>query len=409
MTDEHVKPVPQVMQNTLSSDLICRPEFMSGATLLAPFAQHCASQRLMMWNSHASQAVVLDHAEQPNIMTGYESIFGRYEYSTCRVSQDMVVRAKIPKFNPMTFHKIGNGKMPSELIVYVGNDDGKVHCMEVSSYTMLNENFGYFNKTPGADKDLLYEGSFIPKGEVLTTSPAHDGAAWGMGLNANVVFLGDWGSTEDAFVVSRSLADRGTNTAIHQVRLDIDPKTVPLDLYGDGVSHICFPKIGDRVRHDGSLIAIRKVNPSTFVPDMTPERLRTIEQIHDEDHMAVPGSEIIDVDVFINEDAVKKMDSDKTLYQQFFDFAECRRYQYDQILNVYEQLCIREGLPCGEDFSNMVVRAATLSNNKKYIKKRIKLCDGREPIEFIKVVITYANKRKITVGTKLTGREGARS
>ena len=43
---------------------------------------------------------------------------------------------------------------------------------------------------------------------------------------------------------------------------------------------------------------------------------------------------------------------------------------------------------------------------RKYVGRRLQLIDKREPVEFISVVITYGYKRGITLGSKLTGREG---
>ena len=61
------------------------------------------------------------------------------------------------------------------------------------------------------DNDLMFEGSMIPKGTKLTTSPSHKGNRYMAGVNANVVWLGDWGTTEDAFVVSDKFAEKCEN------------------------------------------------------------------------------------------------------------------------------------------------------------------------------------------------------
>lgn len=399
--------IDQTVKSTLTSDLIARPEYLGWTSLMQPFAQACASQRSTMYSAHLTQSLVLDGSEQPRIMTGYENIIGKYEFSTSRIDQDIVVRKCLPKFNPMNYREKAGLEIPSWCIVYVGNKDGMVHCMDISTYTLLHDGFGYFNKILGFENDMLYEGSLITKGTKLTTSPSHEGNQYKMGMNANVAFMGEWGDTEDAFVISKSLAAKGKNTAIQQVKLNIGLDTMPLDLYGQGGNYKCFPGIGETVREDGALIALRRINKSTYVQDMTPSSLRQIEHLHDEVHRAPPGSKVIDVDVYINWDAAKKL-KDGHNYQQFFDLDQCHRWQQDAIIQAYEQLCIKEGLPCAPEFNTRFVREATLSANKKYVKKHTRLYDAREPIEFITVVITYAYKRSVTPGSKLTGREGGK-
>lgn len=401
--------IKQVMQNTLSSDLQIRPEYLGLQTLMSPFAQHCATQRGMMYCSEVSQAMVLDKSEFPRVYSGYEQRIGDYEFSTCRITQDMLIREVIPKFNPMTLND-GVEFIPKWLVVAVGMDDHKVHCFEVSTYTLLHDGFGYFNKMLGFDNDILYKGNIIPKGTKLVTSPSHDGNFYKMGMNANVVFLAEWGATEDAFVISESLAKKGTNTAIQQLKLNIGIDNIPLDLYGNDDYYKCFPGIGETVRDDGVLIALRRNNKSTCSSDMLPERLRHIEQMHDETHQAPPGSKVIDVDVHINISALRKMrDREMKIYQQFIDFVDWHRYQQNMILQTYKNLCLKEEIPCAPEFNTAVFNAATQSNSKEFIPKGdIKLTDGREPIEFITITITYAYKREITVGSKLAGRDGSK-
>ena len=394
------------MNNTLSKDLAIRPEYLGTPQLLAPFVHHTSSQRGMMYSSHLSQALVLDGAEQPRIMTGYEKVIGNYEITSCRVEQDMIIRKILPKYNPLNYREKAGLEIPEWCVIYVGQEDGKVHCMDIRRYTLLHDGFGYFNQMHGFDDDLLFEGSLIQKGTQLTSSPAHSGIKYMMGMNARVAFMSEWGVTEDAFIVSKSLAAKGGNTAIQQVKLNIGLDTMPLDLYGQGGNYKCFPSIGETVREDGALIALRNISKSTYVQDMTPSALRNIEHIHDEVHRAPPGSKILDVDVYINTEAARKL-KDVHNFQQFFDLEQCHRWQQDEIIAAYEQLCVKEGLPCAPEFNTRFVREATLSANKKYCKKQhVHLYDAREPIEFITVIITYAYKRTITVGSKLTGREG---
>ena len=402
--------IKQTVENTLSSDLLCRPEYIGGTTLLNPFMQHASAQRQMMHASHYTQRMNLNSPEQPRIMTGYEKLFGKYEFSTCRISQDSLIRRVIPKFDPIHYTEIAK-YIPSWLVIYVGSDDRQVHCSTVSRYTMVHDGYGYMNQMLAFDNDMMFEGSLIPKDTKLTTSPSHKGNRYMAGVNANVVWLGDWGTTEDAFIVSDKFAEKCQSTAIQQIKLTIDYDSCPLNLYGRDGEYKCFPGVGEQVRWDGALLALRPVNKSTIHTDTSPSNLRTIEHFHDEVHRAPAGAEVIDVDVYISPDAERRLkDQDTTKYKQFFAIRDQHRYQEKTILQAYKQLCSKdgEGLPCSPEFHTQVVRSAMLSGSKEYIKKPGQLYDAREPVEFMVVIITYAYKRKLTLGSKLTDRSGAK-
>ena len=400
--------IKQSKDSTLLSDWLTRPEYLGLQSLLSPFLQHSSAQRSMMFSSHAAQSMVIDGAEMARVMTGYEKIIGNEEITKCRVTQDMIIRRVIPKFNPSAFSEGTVDSIPSWTVIYTG-EDGQVHSMEVSTYTYLHDGFGYFNKMLCLEEDRLYAGNVVPKGTKLTTSPNHDGARWMMGTNANVIYMGEWGSTEDACTISRSLAEKGRNLAIFQTKSSIGVDDIPLDLYGDGVTYKCFPGIGEQVRSDGVLIGLRRNNESTFVSDMAPSRLKETEIVHDELHRAPPGSMVIDVDVYVNKDALKRMkDRDDSIYKQFLDFHKAQEYFHNSVLDTYTKLCTKDGenLPVSPEFSNLVVKSACLSNNRKFVSKNIKLYDARDEVEFITVIITYAHKREITVGSKITDRYG---
>ena len=404
--------IKQTMDSTLLSDWLTRPEYLGLQSLLSPFIQHSSAQRSMMFASHAAQSMVIDGAEQARVMTGYEKLVGNEEITKCRVTQDIIIRRVIPKFNPSAFSDGTTTSIPSWTVIYTG-EDGQVHSMEVSTYTYLHDGFGYFNKMLCLEEDRLYPGNVVQKGTKLTTSPNHDGSRWMMGTNANVIYIGEWGCTEDACVISRSLAEKGKNLAIFQTKLSIGIDDIPLDLYGDGTNYKCFPGIGEQVRSDGVLIGLRRNNESTFVSDMVPSRLRETEIVHDELHRAPPGSTVIDVDVYVNKEALKRMkDRDDSIYKQFLDFHKAQDYFYNSVLDTYTKLCTKtkdgEGLPVSPEFSNLVVKSACLSNNRKFVNKTIKLYDVRDEVEFITVVITYAHKRDITVGSKITDRYGGK-
>jgi hypothetical protein len=355
-------------------------------------------------SSNVAQALVIDGCEYPRISTGYEPIFGKYEFDNASRDQDAIIIAIIPKFK-MTQWNADSTTIPTHTVVYIGQDDNKVHYVDVSNYTMLHDGFGYMN-TPVNTHNLTVN-NFIPKDMKFMTSPNHKGEFYCMGVNANVVYMSEWGVTEDAFIISESLAKAGENTAICQLKLNIGEDDVPLNLYGDDTFYKAFPDIGDQVRDDGILISLRGRNKTTFVSDMTNDALQNIEYLHDKSHKAPPGATVIDVDVYVNFDALRNLKGKESVYSQFIKYREQHGYYWQSVIDVYEK-CKAEGYELSSEFNTLVTRCIGMAAPRKYVGRRLQLIDKREPVEFISVVITYGYKRGITLGSKLTGREGGK-
>ncbi len=391
-------------KSQLTSDLKMRPEFIGLQGLLNPYVQYCSAQRAMMFASNLSQALVIDGCEPPFITTGYEPIVGKYEFDGSARDQDAMILAIIPKFK-MTQWNCDSTTIPTHTVIYVGQDDNKIHCVDVCNYNMLHNGFGYMI-TP-LNMHNLTVNNYIPKDMKFMTSPNHDGEYYSMGLNANVVYLSEWGVTEDAFIISESLAKKGENTAICQLKLNIGEDDVPLNLYGDDSFYKAFPDIGETVRDDGVLVALRGRNKTTFVSDMTNEALQNIEYLHDKEHKAVPGATVLDVDVYVNFDALRNLRGKESVYSQFMKYREQHGYYWQAVIDVWEKVK-EEGYELGSEFNTLVTRCIGMLAPRKYVGRRLQLIDKREPVEFISVVITYGYKRGITLGSKLTDRSGGK-
>lgn len=401
MTEEKRKRLGKLLE----SDNTIRREFLGLQTQLAPFPQHCSTQRLEMLASHVAQAMVVKGAEPPRIFTGMENVIGKYEFSTTRRDQDIRVLAIVPKFRAAAWKHGEN--MPQITVIYLGLKDYKIHYMDIESYTYLHEKFGYINDRPGID--YVSVGNDIPKDVVITRSPAWRGNDYCMGTNANVVFLNHWATTEDAVVISESLAEKGTNYDVGRVKINLSQNDVMLNLYGDKDlgEYKVLPDIGEVVGPNGLLAAIRPKNSSSYISDMTPDALQRYQPLHDEPVGVPPGAKILDIDVYINYKILSKINDGDSVYTQILNIYNDHQSYYDEIVRRYEEYKSR-GMEISEEFNTLVFRAMTMRSGKKYSRKTITLCDTREPIEFINIVVTYGRERKIAIGSKITGREGSR-
>ena len=82
------------------------------------------------------------------------------------------------------------------------------------------------------------------------------------------------------------------------------------------------------------LLPLRTHNASSLLSDVTAESLRNLEPLHDEMHVAPPGAEIIDVQVYTNQRKYPKLLKDD-LYTQIMQYQQQHQVYYESIVNLY--------------------------------------------------------------------------
>ena len=382
------------------SDLTVRPEVIGTPSLLVHFLERTSSQRALMQANAIVQAEVLSGCQCSKIQTGFETKYGKYQFDASERDQDVQILEVIPKFKI----NVRNGQIrtnPTLTVVYIGSDDGKIGYFNVDSYTELHSGFGYINNK--MNQWHLQAGDFVPKDTKFISAPNHDDRIYNIGTMANTAYMPMWDTTDDAFIISESLAKRCEHTVIDSVVININPDNIPLNLYGDDCEYRSFPDIGDVVRDDGIIMGFRQRNESTFLTDLTSRALGEPNHLHDDIFKAPPGAQVIDVQIFTNQKVYPSLDDPQ--YQQLMQYQDQHNEYYAAIIDLYERLK-KEGHKCRPEFANLVTKCKGLCyyrGGKQYI-----LMDKKEPIDFIRLKITYAYQQSISKGFKLTGGEGSK-
>ena len=377
------------------SDLTVRPELLGSPALLTRFLQNTSSQRSLMSGNALPQAEILHGSECSRIQTGFETKYGRYQFDVSSRDQDVQILEVIPKFKVSVRNdQIRNN--PTLTVIYLGSDDGRIGYFDVNSYTELHSGFGYINKK--MNQFRLTKGDFVAKETKFVSAPNHDDDIYEMGTMVNSCYIPMWDTTDDAFVISRSLAKKMEHTVIDTVIINIKADSIPLNLYGDDLDYKCFPDIGERVREDGIVMGFRQRNESTFLTDITARALCEPEYLHDDIYVAEPGAEIIDVQIFTNQKVYPTLNDGP--YVQLMHYQDQHHEYYAAIIDAYERLK-KEGYKCRPEFSNLVTKCKGWCYYKG--GKSMILMDKKEPVEFIRVKLTYAYTQKVNHGFKITG------
>lgn len=387
--------------NKFTSDLNVPLELMGIPAFLSPMLHKVSTGRATMFSAHAAQAMVIDGAETPLISSGLEPKVGEYEFNKSARDQDVQIKELVPKFasnmsRGLTTHN------PMITMVYLGAKDNLIGYVDIPSYTELGDGFGYINKK--LNRHLLVKDSYIEQETKFVSAPNHDGNLYNLGVNATVCYMPDWNVTEDAFVLSDTLAKKMTHTVINTLNLSLNTNDIPLNLYGNEDEYKIFPDIGETVRDDGCIIALRNHDTSSLLSDITAESLRTLEPLHDEMHVAPPGAEIIDVQVFTHQRKYPKILKDE-LYVQLMEYQQQHILYYETIVNIYDKY-LKLGYKFTPGFTNLATRCNMLCHSRA--GRQMVLMNKKEPVEFINLKITWAISRNVDKGFKISDRVGSK-
>lgn len=384
--------------------------------ILCPFIQHTSSSRAEMFNSHSSQAEILNTAQFPQIFSGMEYEMGQYEYDSTRRDQDAQILAIIPRYT-VANEISGIKENPSWLIIYLGLDDRKVHYITLDTYSSEKDGFGWKNTWQNING--LSSGAHLSKETVLQTHPGWDGTRWKLGTNLRVAYMTHPATNEDAMVISRTAAEKKlTRTQYHRRVINVPEGSIPVNRYGTDEDPKFLPDIGERVADDGILCAFRRVSTTTFVADTNKAALRR-RQMHDETFSAPAGAKIINTEVYLSAFA----DKIDPMFAQMEKYHQGTMQYYRTILEVYHRYCSAssaERYTPSRAFNTLVTRALEqrlamgITDNFGIVQRqknsRIPLM-GRTSegeIQFARIIVTYVMDRVVNLGHKMSDRYGTK-
>lgn len=308
-----------------------KPEFL-GITACNPFAAMTSSPRLVMFFNHFSQRPSLLTPDSKLIKTGIEYELAKY-INDVRAEEDCVVKAVIPRYFNSGFSLISSLILIVEYEKVINSQPKLViDYIEVPYYVSQHSTFGA-TLAPSDFLQNIQVNQEIPKDTILATTPSYkEDASYGYGLNANVAFMSIPEVSEDGFVVSESFCQRAKMRVIETRTIFIDKDTIPLNLYGDGDSYKFLPDIGENVKPNGLLCAIRPRNDWFSVGDLSNNSLTEHDPVFDTLTYVKTHSRVIDIKVI------------KTNYKknEFTDKVTEQLDYYANLLNIFNQTVLNQ-------------------------------------------------------------------
>lgn len=238
---------------------------------------HCSTPRAVMDSNHmASRPSLLYPEKKQSLISGVEYELGKY-IDDIKVPENCEVLGSVQKIP-------GSPHNPETTVFITYYEDGKLwlDVVVVPAFRSKHSYFGY-KLHPTEEMLSLSYGKALMKDTILAaTDSLGDDGFYKHGFNANVAMMTDPATAEDGFVVAEEFLDKLSFYSLETKIINLDKETFLLNIYGDENNFKAFPNVGEKVREDGILCAVRRRNDFFAVTDLNDDDIKEIDYIFDE-------------------------------------------------------------------------------------------------------------------------------
>lgn len=379
-------------------------EFM-GTSSLSPHIGNCSSPRSVMDFSHVAAHLPLLTPDERLIKSGIEYEMGKY-INDVRVEENCTVKGMVARYQEYGINPPGYSvfvefeKLEEDGVsrIYLDYIDTPMHRSNHSF-------FGHFLRPTQQLLDISYNAT-LTKDAILATSDSYGlEGSYNYGLSANVAFMSHPSVSDDGIVISESFAERAKFTSITKRVININKNTIPVNVYGDANTYKPFPDIGEKVRPDGLLCAIRERNDWFSVYDLNDTNLSQFDVLFDTPTYVSTDSTVVDISIIKGN---SKPEFSSKMTQQLDQYADMLLNYHKRIIDIYERWSSEKKALFGEsEHIRLTPRMHRLVTDS-YVKynaattRKYSLCYRKLPIDQYRVEITTMTVIKPTLGFKLT-------
>lgn len=380
-----------------------------GASSMNPFKRNNSSSREVMLTTHLGQVPTVSGSEPRRIFTGAEAEYGRFTFAI-KFPVDCKVLRVLKKYQ----QGIGQDSIranPVTYVIYEAFDDAMktIGVLEIPTYGSYHKDFGFQLKKRPEVWDRIREGAFISKEEIIASSVAlKDNGEYGIGVNAEMVALSIPSSIEDGFQVSRQFLERLEVKGYHTASVSCGKNYILLNTYGDANTYKTHPDIGERIREDGLVYALREVDEQESMMEVTPRSLRTINYDSDKLIYGEPGAKVVDITVF-HDTNINKPRTIVGTTEQPRKYYNSQKQFCEELISTYRDLVKRRGksLRTTPEFDQLVVEAQIFLPTPPNTRKLTRM-NRLEKLDEWRIDLVYEYTLKPNRGEKLTSLDGGK-
>lgn len=404
-----------ITEKTNAEPTTLKLQLLGSSTILEPQAACNSSSRSQMRSSFYKQKLVLFGSTRRRTITGAEREYGKYTMAIRMPSTGTVLKVIRKYPTQQGIHSFR--KNPETTIIYEEESTGNLGCVIVPAYYYNHKVFG-FQYVPSEIMRRLTIGTLIPKGTVLADSPSvKNNGDYQYGLETNVAFMSVPGIIEDGIVVSESYCQKLKTRGYGEKVFEWGQDYYPLNTYGKtDDEYKIFPDIGERVRPDGILFAMRKYDPILAVCHMTKEALRQIDHTFDKiTYIALSSVNENDMPIIENINVWRTHNQDlwktpERMESQIQKYHHSTKIYHTEIDKVYAEHKRRKGrkVCTTKQYHNLLVNCRKNDNmiERLQLKKAVVRTFRRQKLDDWRIEVKYGWNITPTIGFKLSDNFG---
>ncbi|MDR3392235.1 MAG: hypothetical protein P4L77_10935 [Sulfuriferula sp.] len=374
-----------------------------------------SSPRKNMFASHIGQCLVIKEGTERFIQTGMERQYAKTTFSV-KMPETGTILKVIPRYHTvMGDEPIRN----SETILIYEVDDpdapntGEIGLVRLPGYFSDQTYFGFEYRTKKITNTIRKD-MRIEKGTVLLDSPAvTDNGDYKYGRECNVAYMSHPAVSEDGILVSRDILPYFAIQTFERRDVEWGSRYFPINLYGDPSrpeEYKPFPEIGDLVRPDGLLMALRRDDRSLAIVQQSARALREVDYFHDRRVYAEgAGGRIVDIKIY--HDDYNTSNTPEAMERQAMRYHRTTQRFYKEIVDEIKRLeTRRQGqVLLSKPLHSLAVEAyAMLDNRANGSQERRVLLHRKNPLDDWRVEFVIQYERLPDVGWKWTDCHGGK-
>ena len=363
-----------------------------GGPSLLTFPAYNDSGRMVMFNSHINQRVVLNKGKTqfPKVFGNFENVVGEYNSYNNKTKTRYQVLDIICKFPDV--ESASNNQTKLYIVHDLDNDLYDIIERYDVEDLMMKYGFTYDNEVI----DSYQVGDIIDKGVTITSSTSYDGFGnYGFGANVDFMYLIDDDIIEDAIIISESLRKMMESTEVETVKVPINDNDFLINLYGDVDNYKTFPDVGEVIK-DKIICSKRRINLNQVLYDMKSSNTRRILPSDSKFYME---GEISDINIYCNKTREELIDAN--FNSQIIRYLDMQNAYYNRIKEVTQCLIDENRDKCSDKLKYYNKLAKDMTNPDLKIK------DESNSV-FSNIIIYFTVKKVVGAapGQKFTGRFG---
>lgn len=381
------------------------------------FVTHCSSPRATLALSALSQSLTFStnpkkYGRSKRILTGIEKELAKYTIAV-RAECDMTI-LKIVELYKKNMSDDTIKDNPQLLVFYENLENGEVNCFEIHKYNSLHQYFGY-DLIPTEHYYALTKGASFKKGTVFADSPSVDQQTgiYDNTVTMNLALLTNLEASEDGIVINEDILPQLRFKVYEKRIVDFGSSFFALNIYADSKNYKPIPDIGDMVREDGLLMALRQYDIDNYACSTDIYSTAEVDHIFDKAIYAGDSNgKIIDIRVLTDD-----LDCTATgMVKPLQKYAKGLVRYHQEIINTYNDIRSKHfkktggELPIGSKLHRLLIEsyAITDNDNKKHNDRKLTKTYRTATLDDYRIEFTIEYELTPTIGFKLTNLLGGK-